>query len=322
MANEIEINNCPLCASVLFKDLFQAREYTFFKKDKYHLVQCANCHLVFLNPQPADTDLEAFYPQEYFSQEEDKFRASLPRFMILDKTKEISRFKDRGKLLDVGCGQGWFLQKMQNLGWEVRGIDLSARACELTSEKIGKENVFKGDLFSVNLPQGYFDVITLWHVIEHSRDPVHALKRTRTLLKEDGILFICCPNFGSWLRIIFRDKWFQLSAPHHLTHFTADTLKLALKFSGFKVKHQKKHFIDPITNMGSLKLSLLRLLGLGYITVLNSDITEKVNVIKRSLYWRIARTTFNITTLIFSFILSLLGNEDSILILAVKENKK
>ena len=135
-------------------------------------------------------------------------------------------------------------------------------------------------------------------------------------------MIICCPNFNSLLRLIFKGKWYPLSMPHHLVHFTPKTLSQILQVSGYTVKHRKKHFVDPLTNMGSLKMSLLRFLGLGRMTGLSlHGETAKEKHGYRPVWWSIARFGFNATAFIISLVLSMVGNEDVILVWAVKYQK-
>ena len=314
--------NCPSCGSGSSKELFWARDYVLPEEKEYRLVECSNCHLAFLNPQPTEEELKRFYPWEYFHSPEDKVRAATPSFMMLDKVKETMRFKKKGMLLDIGCGQGGFLQQMQQQGFEVHGLDLSPAACQLASEKVGKDNIFEGDLFSVNLAGRCYDVVTLWHVIEHLSNPVKALRRIRALLKDDGLLVICCPDFSSWLRSIFKGSWYPLSVPHHLCHFTPRTLTRILEITGYTIERRKRHFIDPFSNMGCLKLTILRSLGLTNLTRLKPLGGEEADSLqKRNFLWRIARFWFNMICFLLSLILSVFGNEESIMVWAFKKNE-
>ncbi len=313
--------NCPSCGSASSKELFRARDYVLSEQKEYRVVECSNCHLAFLNPQPTEEELKRFYPWEYFHPPEDKVRAATPSFMMLDKVKETMRFKKKGMLLDIGCGQGGFLQQMQRQGFEVHGLDLSPTACQLASEKVGKDNIFEGDLFSVNLAERCYDVVTLWHVIEHLSNPVKALRRIRALLKDDGLLVICCPDFSSWLRLIFKGSWYPLQVPYHLCHFTPRTMSKVLKVAGYRMKRQKKHFVDPITNMGSLKMSLLRVVGLGRMTGLFPLVGKEMGKQGyRPIWWRIVRFGLNMLALILSIAFSLIGSEEIMLVWVVKND--
>ena len=106
------VTKCPLCAKELFFKLFQAQEYVFLKKQRFQLVCCKACGLVFLNPQPSQQELQEFYPPELFVDKIDSFRVNTPQFMFLRKIKEATRFDKKGILLDVGCGPGYFLPSL------------------------------------------------------------------------------------------------------------------------------------------------------------------------------------------------------------------
>ncbi len=318
-----EIKNCPLCSQAVFTKLFLAREYIFFSKEKFQLVCCNNCGLVFLNPQPSEEELQKFYPVELFSEKTDSFRARSPQIMLLNKLKEATRFHKKGALLDIGCGPGYFLHLMKERGWEVFGLDLSKSACDLAAKRVGSKSIFFGDLNSTELPLKKYDLITLWHVIEHLHQPKRTLERIRGLLKDDGLLIICCPNFGSLLRVIFRENWFPLVVPHHLFHYSQRTLKAMLKECGFKIRYRKRHFIDPFLNFGSLKESLMRFFGLGEMTAMLPLSKPRLTAAdhKRNLAWVVIRNAFNYVCIAVSLFLSLCGNEESILVWAEIEKK-
>lgn len=315
----VNLDACPLCAGSRWRELFKAPEYVFSEKRLFSLVECLRCHFVFLNPQPSKGELNSFYPREYYAPMVDEFRVFVSPVIRFDRVREVMRSKPAGTLLDIGCGLGGFLQQMQKQGWQVHGIDMSADACRQAAEKIGQAHVFRGDIFSVSLPLGYYDCITLWHVIEHVFEPQKVLRRISELLKEDGVVVVCCPNFDSWNRILFKGSWYPLSVPHHLWHFTYPTLASLLESGGFRVLWRRKHFIDPFLNMGSLKLSLLRFLGLGAVTRLGTTKPgSQGGVLRRPLWWRFLRFCLNVFCLFVSLLESLLGNEETLLVAAQK----
>jgi SAM-dependent methyltransferase len=330
--NPVILEACPLCRGSRFQELFKAAEYVFAQKRLFSIVMCLRCRFVFLNPQPSEEELYSFYPQEYYAPIVDEFRAFVSPVMGFDRAKEVARLKAAGTLLDIGCGLGGFLQQMQKNGWQVHGIDMSAEACSQTAAKIGQDpsligtgrsalsgQVFQGDIFSVSLPLGYYDCITLWHVIEHVFEPQKVLRRIAELLKEDGVVVICCPNFDSWNRMLFKGSWYPLSAPHHLWHFTYKTLVSLLASGGFRVSWRRKHFIDPMLNMGSLKLTLLRFLGLGSMTrLVATNPGSQGGVAQRPLWWCFLRFCCNMFCLSVATLKSLLGNEETILVAAQK----
>jgi 2-polyprenyl-3-methyl-5-hydroxy-6-metoxy-1,4-benzoquinol methylase len=141
-------------------------------------------------------------------------------------------YGSEARLLDVGCGSGTYLKLMRNLGWQVRGVELDIGAVQLVRRagldvRQGAMDELDPDL------DGVFDVVTVGHVIEHTHDPVAALRAAWRVLKPHGILWIATPNLGSLGARLFRSRWRALDPPRHLVLFTADSLTMALHRAGF-----------------------------------------------------------------------------------------
>lgn len=136
------------------------------------------------------------------------------------------------RLLDVGCGSGTYLKLMRNLGWQVRGVELDIGAVQ-TARRAGLD-VRQGAMDEVD-PEldGVFDVVTIGHVIEHTHDPVAALRGAWRVLKPHGIVWIGTPNLDSLGARLFRSRWRALDPPRHLVLFTGDALTVALQRAGF-----------------------------------------------------------------------------------------
>jgi 2-polyprenyl-3-methyl-5-hydroxy-6-metoxy-1,4-benzoquinol methylase len=136
------------------------------------------------------------------------------------------------RLLDIGCGSGTYLKLMRDLGWQVHGIEMDSGAVQ-TARKAGLD-VRQGTMDDVD-PEldGMFDVITVGHVIEHTHDPIAALKAARRVLKPHGTLWIGTPNLGSLGAHMFRARWRALEPPRHLVLFTGESLTAALHRAGF-----------------------------------------------------------------------------------------
>ena len=145
----------------------------------------------------------------------------------------VTQFAEGGRLLDVGCGNGYFLEAARRAGFEVAGLDLSEWATRYVREVFGV-NVATCDALDADFPPGCFDVVTLWHNLEHARDPVAVLRRVAEWLAPDGTVILRVPNFFSFDRLWHRDQWQRLSVPYHLVHFTPDTLRRALARAGLR----------------------------------------------------------------------------------------
>ena len=135
----------------------------------------------------------------------------------------------RGRMIDVGSGTGLTLDILQQIGWEISGIELDPRAASAHPDL----PVLIGDLSTINLPEGGADVMRAWHVVEHLHDPLEALQRMRGWLKSGGELILGVPNIDSAMRWWFRERWAGWRYPYHLYHFTPETIRALVARAGF-----------------------------------------------------------------------------------------
>jgi 2-polyprenyl-3-methyl-5-hydroxy-6-metoxy-1,4-benzoquinol methylase len=156
----------------------------------------------------------------------------------------ISRSQNSGRLLDIGCGEGLFLKIAKQNGWQVEGVEISEFACREATKNLN-QTVNHGEVWEVGFDAETFDVITLWHVLEHGVDPLRTLKEARRVIKPEGLLLVAVPNVNDWFMrmayLLVKRKPLNLFSPSdkelHLYHFSAKTLKKIIKVAGFtKVK--------------------------------------------------------------------------------------
>jgi 2-polyprenyl-3-methyl-5-hydroxy-6-metoxy-1,4-benzoquinol methylase len=138
--------------------------------------------------------------------------------------------------LDFGCGGGLFLHRMHRQGWHVTGLDVSTVAVEKVRTELGLPALV-GTLPHPRLKPESFDVITMWHSLEHVHNPREVLENAYSLLAPGGKLLVAAPNIDSLAFRWFRSAWFALELPRHLTHFTPDTLRRLLTQTGFRVNN-------------------------------------------------------------------------------------
>ena len=143
----------------------------------------------------------------------------------------------RGRVLDVGCGNGEFLAQMRTLGWEVEGIDVDTEA--LAHARAAGVPVREATLSDLDPGRERFDAITLGHVIEHLHDPRGALARVRTLLRPGGMAWLATPNVEALGHARFGPSWFALDPPRHLVLFSSRGLRDALRDAGFARVEQR-----------------------------------------------------------------------------------
>jgi 2-polyprenyl-3-methyl-5-hydroxy-6-metoxy-1,4-benzoquinol methylase len=231
---------CNLCGADNTKFRFLVRDRNSKEKSVFNLVECKTCGLVYLNPRPTKEEINEYYPPWYHSRAEKEI-VDIEKTMIWGipwreamqkKAKPILRHKKEGRILDIGCGDGSLLKFMKELGWETHGIDFNEGSANYAREVLGLD-VFAGRLEEVSCPEDFFDIIILFHVLEHLPDPLKTLERVRPLLKEDGVLLIEVPNFASFEARVFRSRWIGIAAPVHLHQFAPHTLEAMLKSAGF-----------------------------------------------------------------------------------------
>jgi glycosyltransferase involved in cell wall biosynthesis/2-polyprenyl-3-methyl-5-hydroxy-6-metoxy-1,4-benzoquinol methylase len=203
------------------------------------VVRCVECGLLFLNPQPSDAELAAIYTATYFlggdSPEHHAQVAQMKGATAVHYLREIGRYRGGhgGRLLEIGCGRGEFLAEAQRVGYEVTGVEISESSVEQARVLLGADaTVFCGEVETVPLNPGDFDVCVLADVIEHARDPLGFLRTIHRLLKPDGVLFIATPSLDSWSARLMRQSWMEFK-PEHLTYFDTRTIQTALYRTGF-----------------------------------------------------------------------------------------
>ena len=142
----------------------------------------------------------------------------------------INRENQQGSILDIGCGVGKFLKYFQDKGWHIEGVESSDKAREVAEELLQT-----GILTDLQDVQDKYDVITLWHVLEHLPELDSSVSKIRELLKKDSTLYVAVPNHRSLDAEIYKEEWAGYDVPRHLYHFDRDTISLLFANNGMKV---------------------------------------------------------------------------------------
>jgi len=225
---------CELCGSLIMSP---------FSKKLERVFKCKGCGLVFQYPQPSLGMLKGLYDEGYFLSDAsknkgyDNYLRDEPniRRTFAKRIEYIHRFHPReGRLLDVGCASGFFLAVAHENSWESHGLELSEYAAE-EGRKLGRDIVC-GTLDDFEAPDGSYDVVTMWDVIEHMRRPRMDLEAANRLLKLGGSLALTTPAIDSLPAWLFREKWMGFKEDEHLYFFSKKTLTRLLEQCGFSLR--------------------------------------------------------------------------------------
>lgn len=261
----LEYIDCPLCAGKNYSVVMKSRDFRYHLTDNlFEITRCRNCGFAFLNPRPQAQELRLFYPDN-FSRKDDSilYKIICPCFKIIEKQTiaVLKKYKKSGKTLDIGCGNGNFLLKMQEAGFDAWGVDPDQGAKNFTSVKLSGK-IFYQELRDCNFLSQSFDIITMFHSLEHIADLSGTLKEVSRVIKPDGILYICVPNQDFFEFRYFGPYSYNLEVPRHLSFFTKNTLSQLLRNYGFnKRKFIKGSIFEIVVTPASFYHSLVYFLA-------------------------------------------------------------
>jgi 2-polyprenyl-3-methyl-5-hydroxy-6-metoxy-1,4-benzoquinol methylase len=226
------LEHCPICGKEEFKNFLVVTDNAV-SKESFVIVECENCTLKFTNPRPDQASIGKYYEsEEYISHTNTKSGIINRAYHVVrsittkQKVELINRHSPaKGTILDYGCGTGVFLTACKNDGWKVKGVEPNARARAEAEKETG--GTISQDL--QELAGEKFEVITLWHVLEHIHTLNETLETLIRLLQEDGTLIIAVPNADSHDAQQYKADWAAYDVPRHLYHFTQPTMKRLLK---------------------------------------------------------------------------------------------
>ena len=220
-------NQCPVCGKVQLDKVFDVLDFRG-SNERFGLLRCNGCSFVLTSPRPLDNELGKYYPKStYVSHNEkpkgvfDRIYFQVQKANLRDKLKKILRHSKTGALLDYGCGSGSFLGFMQQNGWKVEGVELSKEAAEIARKRTDSA-IWSPDEFVIQ-PNKY-DVISLWHVLEHLPDFERVVEKLKASLKPGGVLLIAVPNHKSYDANYFGKNWAAWDVPIHLWHFNREVM--------------------------------------------------------------------------------------------------
>ncbi|MFC2036378.1 class I SAM-dependent methyltransferase [Chloroflexota bacterium] len=233
---------CNLCGAQDAGELYTVHDWYWFNGGPFTIVCCHRCDLVYLNPRPTSQELDQFNQSMWnmWSVSDQSVAhigsPELARDTHAEILRDLGKLNPKtGRLLEIGSGQGGFLKLLEQKGWEVHGIDISAECTAYAQDVHGLNNVMIADLLDADLDGDFFDIVVMNHVIEHLPDPKSYLDEVYRVLKPGGVLCISTPNIDSLQARVFGEYWRALSVPLHLVLFSPNTLSEMLAETGYSV---------------------------------------------------------------------------------------
>ena len=229
--NRVTITSCPLCGGTQLERALTCvdRQAT---GETFHLCRCRACGFLFTQDFPAEAEMGRYYHTPGYIPHSDTRRGAVNTvyhwvraWMLGRKARLVAREAHRttGRLLDIGTGTGYFPHAMEQRGWQVTAVERDAGARAFAKERFGLDVLGDGALSS--LPDGAFDVVTLWHVMEHLEDLDGTWRQLRRLLDARGVLVVALPNCSSFDARRYGAAWAAYDVPRHLWHFTPYTIQ-------------------------------------------------------------------------------------------------
>lgn len=259
--------NCRLCKNIRTIKLFSAvnmhGRHLWDGTERFDVKRCLDCGAVYIDGLKINDDYyRKYYPAGYYDEGTASglmglFLRWVTRLSLKDKENLMLRHSSDGpdkrfKVLDIGCGKGIFLDSLRSDKFDKFGIEINKAGYQ----ECLKKNIRMSDkgIAESDFNEGFFDIITFWHVIEHLADPLATLNAAKRLLKKNGILIISTPNTQSLGFKLGRDLWFHLDAPRHPVLFNKKSIKFLTEEAGFEILAKAANFYDyPLDLFWSLR---------------------------------------------------------------------
>lgn len=248
----VTIESCPVCGSLDIEKAFDATDH-FSTKEVFPIYECIDCGFRFTNKFPSEEVIDKYYDSpDYISHSDsDKglinrlyhfFRKHMLKKKINLVSDSISNEAKTIKLLDYGCGTGYFLNEAKGRGYNVSGIEKDKKAREYANSVFDLKVMDEPALWSIE--KSTYQVITMWHVLEHVEKLNETLAKINDLLTPDGLFVLALPNHHSYDAIKYKDLWAAYDIPRHLWHFSPNTVEKLLNKHNFKIINRKTMPLD------------------------------------------------------------------------------
>ncbi len=240
--SDFQIKKCPICNSTDFSPFLTTTDF-FVSGEQFNILHCNGCGLKITANAKDEENIGRYYQSEEYISHSNTGKGvvnvlyhMVRKYMLGRKRKLVEKAAGsiKGNILDVGTGTGYFLNEMKSHGWRVTGTERSSEAREFSKQKFNLSLKPDEELF--RLSDQSFDVITLWHVLEHIHRISENMEAFSRLLKPGGKLIIAVPNRTSFDAGKYNEYWAAWDVPRHLWHFAPKNMRLLAEKHGFEVK--------------------------------------------------------------------------------------
>ncbi|MFP4025139.1 MAG: class I SAM-dependent methyltransferase [Thiohalospira sp.] len=282
---KIKFSYCPLCQSSKIQSFINLKDYSI-SKEKFEIWQCTQCNFLFTQNIPNEDSIGSYYASEEYISHSDTKKGIVNRLyhiarkiMLEKKYRLIKKISSGKSILDIGCGTGYFLNYMQKRGYQTLGVEVSDDARAFGKQNF-KLNIFPPDHLLNNKIGRQYNVITLWHVLEHIYDPKSYIQKISNILEEDGVLIVALPNPDSFDARFYKNYWAGYDVPRHIWHFTPQTIARFVS-EHFTINKLKRLPFDSFYNSllsekyRNKKFPFFRGISIGFISYLLSLINVK-----------------------------------------------
>ncbi len=244
MNKRIHYTHCPVCESAAIKNVLQVKDYTV-SGELFIIAECQSCSVRFTQDVPHENSIGPYYKSEDYISHTNTAKGVINKLYYCIRKKTIAGKRKliekntgmkTGTILDAGSGIGSFVNEMKQYGWEATGLEPDADARKVAKDKYDLELTDISHFYQ--LPAGHFEVITLWHVLEHVHDLSGYIQQLKALLTDKGKLFIAVPNYTATDAKVYSQYWAAYDVPRHLYHFSPRSMQVLMERNGLKVlKH-------------------------------------------------------------------------------------
>jgi SAM-dependent methyltransferase len=288
-----KLDKCPICENRELEEYLRTKDFTF-SKEEFILQRCKSCGFRFTNPIPEEENIGNYYGAENYMSHATQSKKGLMPFVykrvrninLKRKIKQLKKHAKGNVLLDIGAGNGFFLDSAQRHGFLVHGLEPGEKARSIAKNDFGLDLKDPGEINKIE--SNSVDVITMWHVLEHVYHLKRDIREYTRILKEDGVLIVAVPNIDSFDARYYQEYWDGLDLPLHLYHFCPNDIRNLFDQFGMEMLEMVPMKFDSFwVSMNSEKFkggNLIKAFFIGFksnLVASNGKYSSQIYILKR-----------------------------------------